>query len=132
MDKIQGVNQFLNKLVGFYSASFKNENDKEIWKDDALEAIYNPKIDYDKLFKLLVKNSHNGNFIPSIAQINEDAKNCYLTGEKVKTIFNIKAQNLKTGEPCSRWASDKPNTIEQAQKYLDKYEPNTFRVMEVY
>ncbi len=132
MDKIQGVNQFLNKLVNFYSASFKGENDKETWKDDVLEAVYNPKIDYDKLFKLLIKNSYNDNFIPSVAQINEAAKSCYLPGEKRKAIFNIRALNLKTREPCSRWASDKAITLEQAQKYLDKYEPGIYRVLEVY
>lgn len=76
MDKIEGVNQFLNRLTTYYSASFKNEYDKEVWKDCTLEEVYNPNIDYDKLFKLLVKTAYNGNFIPDVSQIKEASNNC--------------------------------------------------------
>ena len=76
MDKIEGVNQFLNRLTSYYSASFKNEYEKEVWKDCTLDEIYNPHIDYDKLFKLLVKSAYNGNFIPDVQQILDASNQC--------------------------------------------------------
>lgn len=77
MNKVSGVNDFLNRLTEYYSASFKNESDKELWKDYTLDEIYNPNVDYDKLLKLLIRRAHNGNFVPDSKQINEDAKECY-------------------------------------------------------
>lgn len=92
MEKIDGVNQFLKRLTTYYSSSFKNEYEKEVWIDCTLDEVYNPNVDYDKLFKTLVKTAYNGNFIPDVKQILEASKGCYKTSETSKWI-NVKVYN---------------------------------------
>lgn len=92
MDKITSVNQFLNRLTSYYSSSFRSDYEKEVWKDCTLEEIYNPNIDYDKLFKILVKSAYNGNFIPDTKQILEASKGCFKETESAKWI-HVKIYN---------------------------------------
>lgn len=103
MEAITGINQFLNRLIEYYGASFSNGNDKELWKNATLEAVYNPNVDYDKLFKMLVKEAYNGNFIPDAKQINEAAKSCYKQGTANKwlhvKVFNP-IYNCVTNHDC--------------------------------
>lgn len=86
MDKILTVNQFLNRLTVYYSSSFKSDYEKEVWKDCTLEEIYNPNIDYDKVFKVLIRSALNGNFIPDVKQIKDACKGCYKEGQASKWI----------------------------------------------
>lgn len=92
MDKITSANQFLNRLTSYYSSSFRSDYEKEVWKDCTLEEIYNPNIDYDKLFKVLVKTAYNGNFIPDTKQILEASKGCFKETESAKWI-HVKIYN---------------------------------------
>lgn len=97
MDKILTVNQFLNRLTVYYSSSFKNDYEKEVWKDCTLEEIYNPNVDYDKVFKVLIRSALNGNFIPDAKQIKDACKGCYKEGQTSKWV-HVKIYNphLKT------------------------------------
>lgn len=133
MSKVNGVNDFLNRLTEYYSASFKNNSDKELWKDYTLDEIYNPNVDYDKLLKLLIKRAHNGNFVPDTKQINEDAKECYkTTGQKkwlhVK-VFNPLYNAITNGD-CFPAGT----TQEQMLNTYKKRFPNAegWKILEVY
>lgn len=124
MHKVSGVNDFLNRLTDYYSASFKNDIDKELWKDYTLEAIYNTQVDYDKLLKLLIKRSYNGNFIPDVEQINEAAKECYKPMQTAKwlhvKVFNP-LYNTVTNTDCFPAGT----TEEQMLNAYKKIFPNT-------
>ena len=132
MDKISGVNHFLNRLTEYYSASFANGNDKELWKNITLEAIYNPNIDYDKLFKLIIKNAYNGNFVPDVSQINEAAKECHkiTNGKKwlhVKVLNPL--YNCVTNNDCFPAGT----TQEQMLKtYKSRFGGEGWKIIEVY
>jgi len=133
MEKITTVNQFLNRLTAYYSSSFKNDYEKEIWKDCTLEEIYNPNIDYDKLFKILVKTAYNGNFIPDTKQINEASKGCYKSGESQKWI------NVKVYNPIYKCITNTDvfpagTSEEKMIKTYEKMFPNTsgWQIVEVY
>ena len=133
MEAITGANQFLNRLIEYYSASFAIANDKELWKNITLEAIYNPNVDYDKLFKLLIKESYNGNFIPDVKQINEAAKSCYKSTEG-KQWIHVKVfnpiYNAVTNTDCFPAGTSEEKILATYKKMF----PNTdgWRIVEVY
>jgi hypothetical protein len=122
---------FIKKVLSLYS--FVTDKDNEGSYYDTYSRVLTKKIDYEKLFDMFA-NEYKDKFPPPAAYIKDLAKKCYL--EKVLSFptfgNHIRAINLKTGYIGSRWASDKTITLEQAQKYLDKYEPETYRVLEVY
>ena len=133
MNKILGVNDFLNRLTEYYSASFKNESDKELWKDYTLDEIYNVNVDYDKLFKVLIRESFNGNFIPDVKQINEAAKSCYKnTGSKqwvhVKVFDPI--LNCVTNTDCFPSGTTEEQMIRAYQKMFSN--SKGWKIVEVY
>lgn len=133
MEQINGINQFLNRLTEYYNASFSNGNDKELWKSVTLEAIYNPNIDYDKLFKVLIKESFNGNFIPDVKQIIEASKSCYKDTQQ-KQWLHVKVfnplYNCITNSDCFPAGT----TQEQMLKTYQKMFPNVegWKIIEVY
>ena len=133
MEKITGVNHFLNRLTEYYGASFKNESDKELWKSITLESIYNPNIDYDKLFKTLVKRAYNGNFIPDVKQINEAAIECYKQTNEPKWL-HVKVYNPIYNAVTNTDCFLSGTTEEQMLKWYKKRFPNTegWRIVEVY
>lgn len=132
MEAITGVNQFLNRLTEYYNASFGNGNDKELWKSITLEAIYNPNIDYDKLFKQLIREAYNGNFIPDVKQILEASKSCYKDSRSKKwlhvKVFNPLYNRITNGD-----CFPSGTTEEQMIKTYKKMFPNTegWRIVEV-
>ena len=133
MNRILGVNDFLNRLTEYYSASFKNESDKELWKDYTLDEIYNVNVDYEKLFKVLIRESFNGNFIPDVKQINEAAKSCYKTSTG-KQWLHVKVFNPLYKTITNTDCFPSGTTEEQMINVYKKMFPNTegWKIVEVY
>lgn len=133
MNEVSGINDFLNRLTEYYSASFKNESDKELWKDYTLEEIYNPNVDYNKLLKVLIKRAYNGNFVPDVKQINEAATECYKPKKGSKWL-HIKVFNPLYGSVTNTDCFPSGTTEEQIIKAYKKLFPNTegWRIVEVY
>lgn len=135
MERIEGVNQFLNRLTSYYSASFKNDYDKEVWKDCTLDEIYNPNVDYDKLFKLLVKSAFNGNFIPDVSQIKEASNSCVKVNvEPMKKWINVRVFNPIYNAVVNTDCFPAGTTEAQMLAFYKKRFPNTdgWRIVEVY
>lgn len=133
MNKVCGVNDFLNRLTEYYSASFKSDSDKELWKDYTLDEIYNPNVDYDKVLKLLIKRAYNGNFIPDVSQINDAAKECY-KDTSAKQWLNVKVYNPIYGKITNTDCFPAGTTEEQMLKTYQKRFPNFegWKIIEVY
>ena len=133
LDKIQSVTQFLNRLTDYYGASFKNENDKEIWKDCTLDEIYNPSVDYDKAFKLILKRSYNGNFVPDISQILEATRECFKPETVKSRIKQVRFYNSITKETHCRDAFEGEMTEKQMIEWKTaKTKQDGWQVIEVY
>ena len=132
MDKITSVNQFLNRLTSYYSSSFKSDYEKERWKDCTLEEIYNPNIDYDKLFKVLVRTAYNGNFIPDTNQIIEASKGCYKEAETDKWL-HVKVFN-PIYNAVTDWDCFPAGTTEQTilNTYKHRFGGEGWQIVEVY
>jgi len=60
-----------------FPSSFKEPNSYEVWSETCVDVLYNPKVDYSKLFKVAVSENPNGNFVPNIPWLIEKSKFCY-------------------------------------------------------
>ncbi len=84
MSKIAGIYDFIRSLIALFPESFR-ETKEEIWAETAVRVLYNPRVDYDKLFGLVVCQNPSGNFAPSFPWILEKSKECYKKDEVQKS-----------------------------------------------
>lgn len=87
MAEIENFNDFLKQMRKKFPQNIKDDFNYEVWTTDCVKYLYNPKVDYAKLYELVVKFNPNGNFIPDTAWLYEQQSNCYKKEAKKETLF---------------------------------------------
>lgn len=80
--KINDFNDFLKRMRAKFPANLKDDADYEIWAQDCTKELYNPKVDYAKLYSMVVKYNPNENFVPGTPWLYKQQTLCYKTEAK--------------------------------------------------